>query len=172
MKKLIRQMLRFAAVGLSAFALDYVLFVVLHMLGMSYLIANIISYTLSTVYNFVLSMRFVFSGKSSQTRLQQFVIFLVLGFAGLGLNELYLWLLVDFAHITPMLSKLIAAFLVTIFNFITRKIFLEDRTPKGGKEALEPEAIGEALEAGLEDVEGIFQEELNIVTGKSEVKIL
>ena len=75
MKKLIRQMLRFAAVGLSAFALDYVLFVVLHMLGMSYLIANIISYTLSTVYNFVLSMRFVFSGKSSQTRLQQFIIF-------------------------------------------------------------------------------------------------
>lgn len=46
MKKLIRQMLRFAVVGLSAFALDYVLFVVLHMLGMSYLIANIISYTL------------------------------------------------------------------------------------------------------------------------------
>ena len=172
MKKLIRQMLRFAVVGLSAFALDYVLFVVLHMLGMSYLIANIISYTLSTVYNFVLSMRFVFSGKSSQTRLQQFVIFLVLGFIGLGLNELYLWLLVDFAHITPMVSKLIAAFLVTVFNFITRKIFLEDRTPKGGKEALEPEAIGEALEAGLEDVEVIFQEELNIVTGKSEVKIL
>ncbi|MGN0072954.1 MAG: GtrA family protein [Coriobacteriales bacterium] len=171
MRKLIRQMLRFAAVGLSAFALDYVLFMVLHMFGMSYLIANIISYTLSTVYNFVLSMRFVFSGKSGQSRLQQFVIFLVLGLVGLGLNELYLWLLVDFCHIAPAISKLVAAFLVTIFNFITRKIFLEDRAPKE-EPPLEPGQIGEALGAGLEDVEVILHEELNIVTGKSEIKIL
>lgn len=173
MKKLVRQMLRFAAVGLSAFALDYVLFIVLHMFGISYLIANIVSYTLSTVYNFILSMRFVFSGKSSQTRLQQFVIFLVLGFVGLGLNELYLWLLVDFCHIAPAVSKLIAAFLVTIFNFITRKIFLEDRSPKGAEpQPLEPEQIGEALEAGLEDVGVILHEELDIVTGKSDIRIL
>ena len=171
MKRLIRQMLRFAAVGLSAFAVDYVLFVILHAIGLPYLIANIVSYTISTIYNFILSMRFVFSGKSSQSRVQQFVIFLVLAAIGLVLNELYLFLLVQYAHILPAISKVIATFLVTIFNFITRKIFLEDRQPKV-KEEVTPALVGEALIEGEHDVERIIQEEINIVTGKSDAKIL
>ena len=172
MEKLIRQMLRFAAVGLSAFAIDYVLFLVLHFLGIPYLIANVASYTISTIYNFVLSMRFVFSGKASQTRAQQFAIFLVLSAIGLGLNELYLYLFVDCLHIAAPISKVVATFLVTIFNFITRKIFLEDRKPKGASEPEEPEDLAAALEQGGRDVETILREEIDIVTGKSEFKIL
>ena len=177
MRRLIRQMLRFAAVGLSAFAIDYVLFLLLHFVGIPYLVANIASYTISTIYNFVLSMRFVFSGKASQTRAQQFAIFLVLSAIGLGLNELYLYLFVDCLGIAPAISKVVATFLVTIFNFITRKMFLEDHKPKGQKAAFDGEDTADddiiaALGEGGKDVEAILREEIDIVTGKSEFKIL
>lgn len=126
MRKLAKQFLKFSAVGLSAFAIDYGLFLVLHALGMQYLIANIVSYTVSTIYNFLMSMRYVFDGRTGQTRTQQFVIFFTLSLVGLGLNELFLWLFVEFAHIIAAVSKVVATFLVMIFNFLTRKLFFED----------------------------------------------
>lgn len=166
-------MLRFAAVGLSAFAIDYVLFMLLHLLGMPYLIANIASYTISTIYNFVLSMRFVFSGKASQTRAQQFGIFLVLSAIGLVLNEIYLYVFVSLLGIAPAISKVVATFLVTIFNFITRKLFLEDRRSKRPKSAIQDadDDILAALGEGGKDVEAILREEIDIVTGKKKFKI-
>lgn len=171
MKRLVRQMLRFAAVGLSAFAIDYVLFLLLHLLGVPYLIANIASYTISTIYNFVLSMRFVFSGKASQTRGQQLGIFLALSAVGLVLNELYLYLLVSCLNIAPALSKVVATFLVTIFNFVTRKFFLEDH----GAPALQEQDngdLGEALEEGSRDVSAILREQIELWRGKRKFKIL
>lgn len=164
-------MLRFAAVGLSAFAIDYVLFLLLHLLGVPYLIANIASYTISTIYNFVLSMRFVFSGKASQTRGQQLGIFLALSAVGLVLNELYLYLLVSCLNIAPALSKVVATFLVTIFNFVTRKFFLEDH----GAPALQEQDngdLGEALEEGSRDVSAILREQIELWRGKRKFKIL
>lgn len=165
-------MLRFAAVGLSAFAIDYVLFMLLHLLGMPYLIANIASYIIATIYNFVLSMRFVFSGKASQTRAQQFGIFLVLSAIGLVLNEVYLYVFVSLLTITPAISKVVATFLVTIFNFITRKLFLEDRRSKRPQSAIQDDDdILAALGEGGKDVEAILREEIDIVTGKRKFKI-
>lgn len=165
-------MLRFAAVGLSAFAIDYVLFMLLHLLGMPYLIANIASYTISTIYNFVLSMRFVFSGKASQTRAQQFGIFLVLSAIGLVLNEIYLYIFVSLLGIAPAISKVVATFLVTIFNFITRKLFLEDRRSKRPQSVIQDDDdILAALGEGGKDVEAILREEIDIVTGKKKFKI-
>lgn len=126
MRKLVTQFLKFSAVGLSAFAIDYGLFLLLHALGMQYLLANIVSYTVSTIYNFCMSMRYVFAGRTGQTRTQQFIIFFTLSIIGLGLNELFLWLFVEFAHVIAAISKVIATFLVMIFNFLTRKFFFED----------------------------------------------
>ncbi len=132
--------------------------------------ANIASYTISTVYNFVLSMRFVFSGKASQTRAQQLGIFLGLSAVGLVLNELYLYLLVTYLGILPAISKVVATFLVTIFNFVTRKFFLEDR----GKSlsCKDDGDLGAALEEGGRDVEAILREQVGMVTGKRKFKIL
>lgn len=127
MRRFVIQFLKFSAVGLSAFVIDYGLFLLLHLLGMPYLIANIISYSVSTVYNFVMSMRYVFAGKEGQTRSQQFFIFVTLSVIGLGLNELFLWLFVELVGLWAGISKIVSTFLVMIFNFITRKTFLEDR---------------------------------------------
>ncbi len=172
MKRLIIQFLKFSAVGLSAFAIDYALFVVLHLLGTSYLIANIVSYTLANIYNFLLSMKYVFAGRTGQSRMEQGVIFTILSIVGLGLNELFLWLLVQFIIPLPVVSKVIATFLVMIFNYITRKWFFEDHG-KGIEEEgafdLTPEEMGSALWEGAGEMEKIFREEIDIITGKEKL---
>ena len=125
---LARQFLRFAVVGLSAFAVDYAIFLLLtYVFEVYYIAASTVSYFIATVYNYTMSMRFVFSGKETQTAMQRFFIFVGLSVVALGLNQLFLWLFVDGARWPEWFAKLAATACVTIFNFVSRKLCLEDR---------------------------------------------
>lgn len=127
-KELSIQFAKFGVVGVIAFIIDYGLFLLLtYVFNVEYLWASAISFTLSTIFNFVASMRYVFAGKEGQTRAQQFVIFFVLSVVGLGVNQVVLWACVSFLNWVAWVGKLIATAVVMVFNFVTRKIFLEDR---------------------------------------------
>ena len=127
LKKLIAQIIKFGIVGFIAFCIDYGIFLILtYAFGVSYLIAGAVAFIISTIFNYTASMRYVFQGKETQTAMQQFTIFIVLSVIGLGLNQVFLWLFVDNCHIAEWLSKLIATALVMVYNFVTRKIFLEE----------------------------------------------
>lgn len=122
------QFLKFSIVGIIAFFIDYGLFLLLtYACGMFYIAASTISFLVSTVFNYAMSMRYVFEGKETQTAMQQFIIFTVLSIIGLGLNQLFLWACVSLLFLPEWFGKLAATFLVMIYNFITRKTFLEDR---------------------------------------------
>ncbi len=71
---------------------------------------------------------------------KSFIIFLVLSVVGLGINELIIYLCVDILYIGKGFlndaiaqetavagGKIIATAIVMVFNFITRKIFLEEK---------------------------------------------
>lgn len=124
---LARQFLRFAAVGLTAFAIDFgVLWLLNYPLGVNYLVANVISFTLSTVFNYFASVRWVFDVSDGRSKTKDFVVFVVLSIIGLGLNSLCMYLLVDIAKLEVMLSKILATAIVTMYNFVTRKKYLEN----------------------------------------------
>lgn len=131
LKELVIQIAKFGIVGVIAFVIDYGLFLLFtYVLSINYLVASGLSFTIATFFNFAASMRFVFAGKEGQTRTQQFVIFFVLSLLGLGLNQLILWMCVDLLSWFAWLGKLIATVIVMVFNFVTRKILLEDRKPR------------------------------------------
>ncbi len=133
LRELTVQFAKFGVVGVIAFFIDYGLFLLMdYVFGVNYLVASAISFTIATVFNFVASMRYVFAGKEGQTRAQQFVIFFVLSLVGLGLNQLILWACVDLLALLAWIGKLVATVLVMLFNFVTRKVFLEDRSPHRG----------------------------------------
>ena len=114
LRELTVQFAKFGIVGVIAFCIDYWLFLLMtYVFGINYLIASA-------------SMRYVFAGKRGQTRSQQFVIFFVLSVVGLGVNQLVLWMCVDLLAWLAWVGKLAATFIVMIFNFVTRKVFLED----------------------------------------------
>lgn len=129
MQKFVLQFLKFSIVGIIAFFIDYGLFLVLHTwLDIQYILASVISYCLATIFNFIASMNHVFEGREGQTRSEQFVIFSILSLIGLVLNSFFLWLFTGVFGFYAEISKVIATFLVMIFNFFTRKYFFEDHS--------------------------------------------
>ena len=124
-QKLINQILKFGVVGVIAFLIDYgLLYILTEYANIYYLISSIISFTVSLIFNYILSIKWVFDVTKKQTYKEVFV-FVVLSVIGLGINQLVMYLGSDIMHIYYMLTKLVATAIVMVWNFITRKIFIE-----------------------------------------------
>ena len=124
-QKLINQILKFGVVGVIAFLIDYgLLYILTEYANIYYLISSIISFTVSLIFNYILSIKWVFDVTKKQTYKEVFV-FVVLSVIGLGINQLVMYLGSDIMYIYYMLTKLVATVIVMIWNFITRKIFIE-----------------------------------------------
>lgn len=122
-----QQITRFAVVGGSAFVIDYGIMVLLtELAGFNYLISSGISFTVSVIYNYLLSVHWVFNVTDQRSKTQDFTIFIILSIIGLGINQFIMWSFVDKLHIYYMISKIGATGVVMVYNFITRKIFLEN----------------------------------------------
>lgn len=129
MKRLINQILKFGVVGGTAFLIDYgLLFVLTEFAGIHYLISGTISFATSVIYNYILSIVWVFDPVGERSRTKDMAVFLILSVIGLGINQAIMWILVEQAGVYYMLSKIVATAIVMVYNFITRKLFLE-----GGK---------------------------------------
>ncbi len=117
------------------------------------MIGALVGFCISIIVNYILSMHWVFERKEDMNRGKEFTIFVVLSLIGLGLNELIIlgcmkliynvgwcgsftqWCVDVVNHIFSMTfdgmatagSKIIATAIVMVFNFVTRKIFLEKK---------------------------------------------
>lgn len=126
MKNLIAQLMKFGVVGVIAFVIDYGVMVFLtEVFGVNPVASATVSFTVSVVFNYVASMRYVFSHREGMSRTREFVIFVVLSAIGLGINDLLIWAGTDLASFDYRLVKIFATAVVMVWNFVTRKIFLE-----------------------------------------------
>lgn len=128
-KRLIIQMIKFGGVGAFCFVIDfavlYVLCEVFSEEGYWYLLFAGISFSISLVVNYILSVKYVFEVNNRHTKKQHFIMFIVFSIIGLGLTELLMWIGVSILSISPMVTKIIATVIVTAYNFITKKLSLE-----------------------------------------------
>ena len=124
---MLKQFLKFAVVGVIAAIIDVGTLVLLkELFFVDVLIANAIGFVVSVFVNYILSMTFVFKGKK-QSKVKEFVIFVLLSTGGLILNELIVWVGTEFLNIYYLIVKFGAMGIVLCYNFITRKIFLEEK---------------------------------------------
>lgn len=129
MNKLINQIAKFGVVGVVCFGIDYSLMILLTEFGgLDYLLSSGISFSVSVVVNYLLSMCFVFQSKKNANKTKEFVLFVVLSVTGLMLTEALMWVGVEQFKLRYTFSKVIVTGIVMIYNFVTKKIFLEDRT--------------------------------------------
>ena len=140
MKKLLAQIIKFGAVGFLCFFIDYAIMVGLtELVGIPSLISSGVSYTISTIVNYILSVTVVFDADKEANKVVQFIVFVVLSLIGLGINQLCMWggtawlerlmeqsqALAAYSRYAYMVVKIFATAVVMVYNFITRKIFIE-----------------------------------------------
>lgn len=121
------QLFKFGIVGVIAAIVDVGVLVALReLLHMEVLLSSAISFSVSVTVNYILSMSFVFKGKK-QSKIREFIVFVLLSIGGLCLNQLILWIGTEFTDIYYLVIKILAMIIVPVYNFITRKIFLESK---------------------------------------------
>ena len=127
-KNLLAQIFKFVVVGGFSFVLDFIIYYVLtNFFSVYYIVAGFFSFILSLIFNYLMSMKFVFQSKDDLKKSHEFAIFATLSVLGLGLNLLSLFILVDVFLMNDLIAKVFVAGIVMVFNFITRKIFLEKK---------------------------------------------
>lgn len=152
MKKLLGQILKFGVVGFVCFFIDYIIgLITLNIVmavgafgeesfTMGSQIGSALGFTVSVIVNYILSFKFVFERKEDMNRKAEFIVFIILSVVGLGLNQLIIWVCTvpiygNIAWIQKLLNynlaytaaKVIATAVVMIYNFVTRKMFLEKK---------------------------------------------
>ncbi len=143
MKKLLDQILKFGAVGFFCFFIDFAIYTILLAVidwHYDYVIATFWGFTISVIVNYLLSMKYVFVRKDDMDRRKEFVVFVVLSIFGCILNEILIVLCMNGIYdnwpwlqsivsreLAKMGGKIVATGVVMVYNFITRKIFLEKK---------------------------------------------
>lgn len=127
MSKLIGQLMKFGVVGIIATVIDFVVLTILtETFGVYYLTSAAIGFIVATLFNYVVSMRYVFKSRFGRhEKRKELIIFILLSLVGLGLNQFFMWLFVEFFSIFYIFSKVLATVLVMAWNFVSRKIFIE-----------------------------------------------
>ena len=124
---MILQLIKFSIVGIIAAFIDVGLLVILkELISVNVFIASAVSFCISVTVNYILSMSFVLKSKNNG-KLKEFTIFVILSIGGLCLNQIILWIGVKFMSVYYLIVKFIAMVIVPIYNFLTRKIFLESK---------------------------------------------
>lgn len=129
MKKLIEQILKFGVVGIIATVIDFgVLYILSQPLGIDPVVSAGISFCVSLVFNYVASMRYVFTHREDMSRSREFVIFLVLSLIGLAINEAIMAAgvaVLGNSALAVMGTKVLATAIVMVWNFVSRKKWLD-----------------------------------------------
>lgn len=119
------QLFRYCFVGGIAFLVDYgLLYLLSDKFGLHYLVSSSIAFIAGVVVNYIISTFWVFSESKYKDKRKEFAIFAIIGVIGLALTEGLMWLFTGVIGIHYMISKIITAALVLMWNFLARKIIL------------------------------------------------
>ena len=115
------EMFRFAVTGGVCFVVQWVISVGMESgLHIHYQIATAVGFTVSVVLNYIMCLFWVFDANKKQSP-RAIIIFVGSSVAGLFLNMLFVWLIVDLMHIPYPIALVIATLLVMIWNYVLKR---------------------------------------------------
>lgn len=146
-KNLMAQILKFGVVGGLSFVIDFIITLIVsyicRLFGMDVATAatvgGLFGFCISLIFNYLMSMKFVFERRDDLDRKKEFAIFAFLSLIGLGINELILYfgviicdktvpqIVADYPSYVTAGVKMVATGVVMVYNFISRKMTLEKR---------------------------------------------
>jgi len=118
------EFLRYLVASGGALAVDVGLYQLGLHLGLAYPVAALLGFGAGAVVAYVASVAWVFETRSVRSRGIEFALFVAVGVAGLLLTEFLLWLQIAHLGLPAGISKIGAAGIVFVFNFVVRKTAL------------------------------------------------
>ena len=126
MKKLFEQIIKFGIVGGLAFLIDYGIMVLCkEVFKFDVLVAAGFGFTVSVIFNYIASVKWVFNVNENNSKSKQFITFIIFSIIGLIITEIIMYIGTNIMKISYLIVKVWATLIVMVFNFITRKLFLE-----------------------------------------------
>lgn len=121
----VTQLFRYVITGASTFLVDYLLLFVLETVGVHYLPASALSFTVGITCNFILTKFFAFKSVDPTVGpTAEVVVFVGISVGGLVLTTVLMYLFTSRLHLYFMVSKLLSSILVFFWNFLGRKVIL------------------------------------------------
>lgn len=129
---LLLEFLRYAVVGGLAFVADFCSLVAtqeLYLKNFSWGVyaATVVGFIVGLTVNYVLSVLFVFTQAKDRGKgrsVGAFVVFGVIGIAGLGFTELGMWIGVEVLTWNYMIVKVLVTGAVLLWNYMGRKVLV------------------------------------------------
>ena len=112
----------YGIIGSFSSGLDFVIYTALvQVFGVHYIVANCISVVAGISTSFILNRNYNFKVKDNTGR--RFGIFLCVGFTGLLMSNLILYMCINTFAMNKIVSKLLSIVLVVFFQFLVNKYF-------------------------------------------------
>ena len=108
-----------------ALAVDVgVMFALIELFSVHYLYAAPIGFSVGCLVNYIASKYYIFENRSSNSESVTIFLFVLVGIGGLLLNQLILFIGIDFFSLHALIAKVISASIVFWFNFLIRGFFV------------------------------------------------
>lgn len=118
--------MKFGVVGVIATVIDFgVMIGLTEQAGLDPVLSAAVSFVVSLLFNYAASMRFVFKHREDLSRSRELAIFVALSVVGLAINEVLMWVGVNSLHLNYVLVKVGATCVVMLWNFASRKRWLD-----------------------------------------------
>ncbi len=120
------EFIKYCLVSFFCTIILYVLFFIVDLItNGNYLLANFVSYTISFTVLFILDQKiFKSNPKSKRKKLFQILSFVIIRVIGFPLDSLVLSFLIKEFKIGNMTAKVLASFIMFMYNYITNKLFV------------------------------------------------
>ena len=116
--------IRYTIFASSIAILEVITFMLFHsVLKINILIANTMSFLISVVLLYFANIKFVFKivFKTRKAKIKRFYLFLGTRVAGLFMDSLVLYMLIEYAELASFPSKIISGISTTLINYIIGK---------------------------------------------------
>lgn len=120
------QLMRYGMVVAVAFPVDIgLLYIFTDKFHIYYLLSATLAFTISMVVNFLLSVWWVFTKRTRRALWKEATLFGIIGFIGLALTDLIIWLCTSVFGFYYMASKLVAVAIVFFWSFGARRLMFQ-----------------------------------------------
>lgn len=120
---LLVQLFRYVFVGGASFIVDFgLLYILTEYAHFYYILSATISFIAGLISNYILGTAWIFKNSKVKNKAVEFSLYAIVGVIGLAINNILLYLFTTVIGIYYLLSKIITAVLVMLWNFFGRRV--------------------------------------------------